>query len=56
MPTGAILERDCRLKLLDDPFTVDLLSRFIKWELDRNREADHDARAAVLASSRLTRR
>ena len=39
------LERDRRLNRIGDLFTVDLLSSFISWKLDRSSAVSSDAHA-----------
>src|SRR5262249_8079817 len=44
------LEYDRQLSRIDDLFTVDLLSSFIRWKLGRSGEVDGNARAPVPAA------
>jgi hypothetical protein len=41
------LERDRRLGLFNDLFTVGLLVSYIKWQLGRTSQADGDVRGEV---------
>jgi acyl carrier protein len=41
------LERDRRLKLIDDLFTVDFLTRFVMWKLGEVGQAQHDLSATA---------
>jgi acyl carrier protein len=47
------LERGRRLNQIDDLFTVDLLSRFIRWKLGGSGEASEQLDAPVLVSQVL---
>jgi acyl carrier protein len=47
------LERDRRLKRIDDLFTVDLLSNFITWKLGESGKASSDVDAPVFVSPDL---
>jgi acyl carrier protein len=48
------LERDRRLKRINDLFTVDLLSSYVAWRLGGNVDADSDLQSAgTLISARI---
>ena len=44
------LERDRRLNSVNDVFTVDLLSNFIRWKLSGSRESNGELHVPVMAS------